>query len=228
MSGYYDSVVSSRPAVGDTKISVIASDHNGWLICDGRELPIADYRGLFSVIGYQFGGEGSIFKLPDPAGRVPGIAGSADDLTQRNIGDIVGEETHTLDISEIPQHNHTNSSNATGISINSAGEHSHTSNAVGGQGNLGLVTADGSDTVTSIDQSTGELNVWTTPYALTINSDGSHSHPITDPTHTHTISNTGGSQPHNNMQPTMFIGNLFIYKGLPKYGVSLAAGYSWF
>lgn len=28
-----------------------------------------------------------------------------------------------------------------------------------------------------------------------------------------TINTTGGSQPHNNMQPTLFVGNLFIYCG---------------
>jgi microcystin-dependent protein len=28
-----------------------------------------------------------------------------------------------------------------------------------------------------------------------------------------TINNTGGGLPHNNMQPTLFIGNVFIYAG---------------
>jgi microcystin-dependent protein len=38
---------------------------------------------------------------------------------------------------------------------------------------------------------------------------------IDDPTHTHTIvmSNQGGSNAHNNMQPTLFIGNMFIFSG---------------
>jgi microcystin-dependent protein len=57
--------------------------------------------------------------------------------------------------------------------------------------------------------------------------DPQHNHAITDPTHQHTIASyqhthtmnpAGGDQPHNNMQPTLFIGNLFIYSGDPPAG----------
>lgn len=37
-------------------------------------------------------------------------------------------------------------------------------------------------------------------------------------THTFTTNSTGGGLPHNNMQPTLFIGNVFIFSGV------LAAG----
>ncbi len=37
-------------------------------------------------------------------------------------------------------------------------------------------------------------------------------------THTFTTSNAGGSNAHNNMQPTLFLGNLFIYSGKVGYG----------
>jgi microcystin-dependent protein len=39
-------------------------------------------------------------------------------------------------------------------------------------------------------------------------------------THTHgfTTNSTGGSDPHNNMQPTLFIGNVFIFSGVPTAG----------
>jgi microcystin-dependent protein len=259
MTNYYNILSSSRPNIGDTKIATIPTDHNGWLICDGRELLIAANRSLFAVIGYQFGGSGEYFKLPNAAGRVPGITGTGEDLTERQVGDIVGEETHTLDISEIPQHNHTASSVATNITMNANGSHSHT----------GTTTTDGTHTHSINDpshthtqttinddynnsganppgfsadsagsQTWNNINSSTT--GITINSNGahnhtfttstesSHTHTINDPTHTHSISNTGGSQPHNNMQPTIFIGNLFIYKGLPIYGISSAGGYSWF
>ena len=33
--------------------------------------------------------------------------------------------------------------------------------------------------------------------------------------HSHTISSQGGGQPHENMQPTLFAGNLMIFAGLP-------------
>lgn len=37
-------------------------------------------------------------------------------------------------------------------------------------------------------------------------------------THTHTISAEGGGQAHNNMQPTLFIGNVFIFSGVLAEG----------
>ena len=40
------------------------------------------------------------------SGRVLGAAGSGTALTPRNFGDSVGEETHTLNIDEIPEHQH--------------------------------------------------------------------------------------------------------------------------
>jgi microcystin-dependent protein len=130
----------------------------------------------------------------------------------------------------------TTQSALTGVTTQTAGLHSHTTNATGGQGNPGLAIADGTNTVVSTDPSEGELNVWTVASALTVNSNGDHTHPITDPGHTHAITdpqhahaitdpghihdvtNTGGSQPFNVMQPTIFMGNLFIYSGKTNAG----------
>jgi len=42
---------------------------------------------------------------------------------------------------------------------------------------------------------------------------GSGSH-----THTFTTASTGGGEEHNNMQPTLFIGNVFIFSGVPTAG----------
>jgi hypothetical protein len=92
-------------------------------------------------------------------------------------------------------HTHTGSTNTTG-------DHIHTYNANGG--NLDLAVADGLNTVINTDNSGGELNVWTNPRSLNVNSSGSHSHSVTNTTngsHTHTFTsnNTGGTQPFNVM-----------------------------
>lgn len=42
---------------------------NGYLLCDGRSLPTANYNELFTVIGYDWGGSGNTFRLPDLRGR---------------------------------------------------------------------------------------------------------------------------------------------------------------
>lgn len=187
--------------IGDIKMSVHNTDFYGWLKCDGRSLSRTTYADLFAIIGTSFGSaDSNSFNLPDCRGRVLGTLGQGSGLTNRNLGSTIGTETHTLTTSEIPSHSHSGTTD-------SSGAHTHTSNAIGGQGNLGLVAADGSNTATSTDSSAGELNVWTTPAALTINSSGDH-------THNFTSGNAGGGSAHNIMQPTIFIGNVFIYSGL--------------
>jgi len=53
---------------------------------------------------------------------------------------------------------------------------------------------------------------------------GSSTTGISDSGHTHALvmSNQGGSNAHNNMQPTLFVGNMFIYCG--RTGASSYAG----
>lgn len=193
-----------KPSVGDTKLSAVNTDHLGWLLCDGRLVNVSDFYFLFDVIGYSFGGSGSQFRLPEAAGRVPGAIGAGTALTFRGLGDSIGEETHTLTVSELASHTHTGTTS-------SNGSHSHVTNATGGQGNLGLCIADGTNTATTSDSSLGELNIFTTPRALNVNSNGLHNH-------TFTTDVEGSNVAHNNIQPTLFVGNMFIYSGKPRYG----------
>lgn len=185
--------------VGEYKWSCRSNDYNGWVLCDGRDLPVSTYPELYSVLGNAFGATASnMFKLPDVRSRVPGATGQGVGLTSRALGAQVGSETHTLTTSEIPGHTHTGTTNA-------AGGHTHTTNAVGGS--VGLAVADGTNTATAADSSAGELNVWTTPRALTINNAADH-------THTFTTGSTGLGGAHSNMQPTVFLGNVFIFSGV--------------
>jgi len=196
----YSSSGNSKPTVGDTKLSLVSVDHNGWLICDGRTLNRADYYYLFEVIGTTYGSTASTtFNLPNPAGRVLGVIGSGAGLTTRAAGSNVGEETHTLTIAEMPTHNHPGSSNVasnTGITHNATGP--------GGTG-YGLAYQDGNNTMNGDVNGGSEPNLYRAVQPLT----------LTDPTHTHQLvmSNQGGSNAHNNMQPTLFVGNMFLYSG---------------
>lgn len=193
--------VSIKPLeVGDLKYSIRSDDHNQWMNCDGRSLIREKYPRLFEIIGTAFGNDSSTtFNLPDCRGRILGSVGQGVGLTARTTGQLIGSETHTLNVAEMPSHIHTGTTD-------SSGSHTHTSNAIGGQGNLGLVSANGNNTVIDTDSSSGELNVWTTPQALTINSSGTHIHNFT-------TGSTGSGTAFNIMQPTLFIGNVFIYTG---------------
>jgi microcystin-dependent protein len=161
--------------VGDLKYSLVNVDHKRWLLCDGRSLSVDDYPQLFAAMGYSFGGSGSVFKLPDPQGRVLSALSSS-----RTLGENVGTETHTLTINEIPPHNH---------AINDPG-HTHSYSRTNGDeitnyvaGPLTSIVAN--DTYEAINTSSNTTGI--------------------------SLGNTGGGLAHNIMQPTLFIGNLFIY-----------------
>jgi len=198
-----------KPTVGDTKTNALDTDHMGWLKCDGRELNTSDYAHLFSVIGYSFGGSGSTFQLPEPRGRVLGVVGEADAPGPTNtwiLGDISGEETHLLTLPEVPAHNHNFSTGSPGANTTAngftdvSGNHNH-------GGNTG---AEGSAPESETAASGGGVNVaGSNTHTHTISTDGAHSH---------RIASNGGDQRHNNIQPTMWIGNLFIYGGRPWVG----------
>lgn len=79
----------------------------GWAFCAGQLLPIAQNTALFSILGTTYGGNGTTtFALPDLRGRVPMSSGTGQGLTPRTLGEMAGEENHTLISTEMPAHNH--------------------------------------------------------------------------------------------------------------------------
>jgi microcystin-dependent protein len=124
----------------------------------------------------------------------------------------------------------TTNNSTTGVSVNSDGSHSHTyqdayfAENFGGGGNFG--TSAGTDNDNRFRWRTAEGGNSTSPSDLNTSTAGAHTHgtsdpghthsfvsTITDPTHTHTFTtqNTGGGGSHPNLQPTIYVGNLFIY-----------------
>lgn len=78
-----------------------------WAFCQGQTLPIPQNTELFSVIGTQFGGNGTTtFGLPNLQGMAPMGSGTGPGLTPRTVGEAVGAGTETLQPSQMPQHSH--------------------------------------------------------------------------------------------------------------------------
>jgi microcystin-dependent protein len=80
----------------------------GWAFCQGQILSIAQNTALFSLLGTTFGGNGqTTFALPDLRGRVPVGTGQGPGLSPVNLGEMAGNPTTTLLITNMPAHNHT-------------------------------------------------------------------------------------------------------------------------
>ena len=70
----------------------------GWALCEGQLLPISQNAALFSLLGVQFGGNGtSNFALPDLRGRVPMGQGQGPGLSPYSVGSQQGVEAGHAD-----------------------------------------------------------------------------------------------------------------------------------
>jgi microcystin-dependent protein len=79
----------------------------GWAMCEGQVLPIQQYTALFSLLGTNFGGNGtSTFALPDLRGRVPIGQGQGPGLSPYVVGEQQGVESVALTANTIPAHSH--------------------------------------------------------------------------------------------------------------------------
>jgi microcystin-dependent protein len=74
----------------------------GWAQANGQFLPINQNQALFALLGTTYGGNGqTTFALPDMRGRCAIHMGES-----HTLGEKGGEEAHTLNIQEMPQHLH--------------------------------------------------------------------------------------------------------------------------
>ena len=79
----------------------------GWATCDGQILPISQNTALFSLLGTNYGGNGTNnFALPYLAGSVPIHNGQGPGLTDRVVGETAGTSLVGLIPSETPAHTH--------------------------------------------------------------------------------------------------------------------------
>lgn len=92
----------SESYIGEIRIFAGNFAPQGWALCNGALLSIAEYDALFTLIGTIYGGDGvSTFQLPDLRGRVAIHQGGG-----HIIGEPGGTETVTLSTAQIPAHPH--------------------------------------------------------------------------------------------------------------------------
>jgi len=91
---------------------------SNWLFCYGQGLSTTTYAGLFSAIGYTYGGSGSSFNVPDLRGRVVAgqddmggssanrLTGASGGVNGDTLGAAGGDEGHQLTEAELAAHTH--------------------------------------------------------------------------------------------------------------------------
>jgi len=78
-----------------------------WALCNGQILPISQNTALFSLLGTQFGGNGTTtFALPNLQSRSPMHQGQGPGLSDRVMGEEAGTENVTLLSTMMPAHTH--------------------------------------------------------------------------------------------------------------------------
>ena len=131
----------------------------------------------------------TLFKIGNwealPAGRVLLAQGTSTWGVNYSAGSTGGEDKHTLTVSESAPHNHTGSANTAGST------HTHT---------LSLEQRHGKDGAwqTTAFFSNGDVGTNGHRVSTTLSAAGEHTHSIS-------INNSGGNQPHNNMQPYLSV-----------------------
>jgi microcystin-dependent protein len=157
----------------------------GWASCNGQVLQISQNTALFSLLGTNYGGNGtSTFALPNLQGSVPLHTGQGPGLSLYDIGETGGATTVTLENSELPAHTHflnADSGKASSPSPSAAVYHEAQSDSAGAP--AGAAFAYNSQTPTT---------------ALNAN----------------TVGSAGGGQPHNNLMPYLTLNFCIALTGI--------------
>ena len=163
----------ATPFLGQLMAVAFNFPPRGWAFCNGQILAINQNQALFALVGTYYGGNGTTnFALPNLQSRTPVGMGQGPGLSPYNIGQLGGEESHTITQSEMPQHIHfVSASSAAGSVAVPAG------NLLGNS-------------------------------AMYINT------PLDSSLAPGFIANSGGSQPHTNLEPYLVINWCIALQGI--------------
>lgn len=198
---------------------------DGWLVCDGSAISRTTYARLFAAIGTLYGsGDGTTtFNLPYVAGRTV-VGRDITDADFNILGLFGGQKNVTLEVTEIPEHTHTqNAHNHTQLQHNhvqnghnhTQNAHNHTQNAHSHTATFSALAASGANQF--IIQTAGggsQAVAATTPTNVATTATNQVTTPINQAeiaeniAATATNQNTGGGNAHNNLQPYIVFNTL--------------------
>ncbi len=181
-------MTAASPYVGEIGIAGFNFAPRGWALCNGQILSIAQNTALFSLLGTQYGGNGtSTFALPNLQGCVAIHRGQGPGLSDYTIGQTGGSQTVTLQVADMPVHTHSGQSGQTPSLAQPATNQAGTGNSP--------------DDMVPAATSASRLK-----YASTGNASMGPNTPTLQP--------AGGSQPVNIMQPGLVLAYCIALQGV--------------
>lgn len=179
--------MSMEPYLGE--ISIVGFNYAPvhWASCNGQTLGIQQNSALFSILGTYYGGNGqTTFALPDFRDKIPLHFDNTDSANYNyNLGTVGGQPNVGLSIAQLPLHNHSASNN--GQVQAKTGTSANINNPAGSY--FANNSAEGQRFTASPDVAMGSITEI-----------------ITD--------NSGGNQPHENMQPFVAVNFIISLQGI--------------
>jgi microcystin-dependent protein len=97
----------TQPFLGQIQCFGFGFAPKHWALCNGQILPIQQNSALFSLLGTNYGGNGTTtFALPNLQSRVPMHLGTSPAGNSYVIGEQSGEEQVLLLAAQMPAHTH--------------------------------------------------------------------------------------------------------------------------
>lgn len=154
--------------------------------CNGQLMSISQNTALFSLLGTTYGGDGvTTFALPDLRSRLPVHVGQGLGLSNYDLGQVGGSQTETIITTTMPAHGHTFQATQTIATTNTI--------------SAGVLA--------------GQPTVGTPPAFYAAPQNGQP--PLVPQTlAAASCSVTGGSQPHNNLMPSLCITFIIALQGI--------------
>jgi microcystin-dependent protein len=174
------------PFLGEIRACAFNFAPRGWALCSGQLMSIAQNQALFSLLTTQYGGDGrTTFALPDLRGRTPMNMGPVN-----AIGALGGVESVSLLTANMPAHNHAfNASTAPANLPNVGGSADH------------LLAASYIQNTTNPSSNGPGKSIYAPAGSAAAMAAA-------------VCANTGGGQPHENMQPSLVLNYIIALSGI--------------
>lgn len=190
----------AEPFLGQICIFPYMYAPRGWTECVGQSLSVSQYSALYALLGNNYGGNQSSFKLPNMAGRFPLGFGPSNPIAASG-----GSSAITITKNQMPSHNHSVAAQTT-LTATSPG--SATLNAGSDSGNVTTPKDNNLASGTAIFRNNPRTMV----------NMAANSIQVTDPTYdvntTVSLGNTGGGAPIPMMPPFLTLRFCIALTGL--------------